>query len=141
MDNRGQFTFYRSFWEAVQSLPKKDKLPVLEAICSYALYGIVENRLTKKQMLAFLLIKPDVDRERRDAMEGRNTEQYKVWRRAVFERDDFTCKSCGARGCKINAHHIKSYAYYPELRVDVGNGITLCVSCHKTMHRKREVLK
>ena len=40
MDERGQFTFYRSFWEAVKGLPKKDRLPILETIISYALNGI-----------------------------------------------------------------------------------------------------
>ena len=49
MDNRSQFTFYRSFWEAVQSLPKKDKLPVLEAIISYALDGDIPSSLSQSQ--------------------------------------------------------------------------------------------
>lgn len=141
MDNRSQFTFYRSFWEAVQSLPKKDRLPVLEAIISYALDGVVSNRLTKKQMLSFLVIKPDIERERREAAEGRRSAEYKAWRKAVYERDNYTCQYCGERGCKLNAHHIKSYAHYHDLRVDIGNGITLCVPCHKLIHRKREVCK
>jgi predicted restriction endonuclease len=141
MDNRSQFTFYRSFWEAVKSLPKKDRLPVLEAIISYALYGVVKNRLTKKQMLSFLLIKPDIDKERREALEGRRSEEYKAWRKAVFERDNYTCQICESHGCKLNAHHIKSYAYHPQLRTDIENGVTLCVPCHKLMHRKREGCK
>lgn len=141
MDKRSQFTFYRSFWEAVQSLPKKDRLPVLEAIISYALDGVVKNRLTKKQMLSFLVIKPDIERERREDAEGRRSAEYKAWRKAVYERDNYTCQYCGERGCKLNAHHIKSYAYYHDLRLDIGNGITLCVPCHKSIHRKREVCK
>ena len=35
---REQFTFYRSFWEAIKRLKKKDdRLSALEAIISYAL--------------------------------------------------------------------------------------------------------
>lgn len=55
---------------------------------------------------------------------------YKLWRKAVFERDDFTCVECGVRGGVLNADHIKPFALYPELRLEVSNGRTLCVNCH-----------
>lgn len=61
----------------------------------------------------------------------RNSLEYKLWRGAVFARDDYTCVWCGARGVKINADHIKPFAYYPELRLAIDNGRTLCVGCHK----------
>jgi 5-methylcytosine-specific restriction endonuclease McrA len=54
-----------------------------------------------------------------------------AWRTAVFERDNYTCQDCGVRGGRIQAHHIKSYAAFPEFRWDVDNGRTLCESCHK----------
>jgi hypothetical protein len=71
MDNRGQFTFYRSFWEAVQSLPKKDKLPVLEAIISYALDGATPSGLSQSQSAFFLLVKPNLDASRKKAANGK----------------------------------------------------------------------
>ena len=71
MDNRSQFTFYRSFWEAVKSLPKKDRLPVLEAIISYALDGTVPQGLTTGQSAFFLLVKPNLDAARRKAESGK----------------------------------------------------------------------
>lgn len=56
---------------------------------------------------------------------------YALWREAVFARDDFTCQSCGKRGGKLTAHHIKTFAAHPDLRLEVSNGITLCRRpCH-----------
>lgn len=65
--------------------------------------------------------------------EGRS--EYKKWRRRVFERDNFTCVICKEVGGELNAHHIKPYVDYPELRYDVNNGITLCEDCHIAVHR------
>jgi len=57
--------------------------------------------------------------------------EYRQWRKAVYERDEYTCKGCGQVGGYLTAHHIKSWAKYPELRFNVDNGITLCEECHK----------
>lgn len=66
----------------------------------------------------------------------RKSLKYKLWRKAVFERDNYTCRICGARngyGKKITLHadHIKPFAYFPSLRLDINNGQTLCINCHK----------
>ena len=60
-----------------------------------------------------------------------NCESYRKWREAVFERDNYTCQECGNRGVQLQAHHIKSYSYYPKLRYKLSNGKTLCLECHK----------
>ena len=62
---------------------------------------------------------------------GYYSKEYKDWRRDVFLRDEFTCRQCGAMHVYITAHHIKSFAYYPDLRFDLDNGMTLCEECHK----------
>jgi len=56
---------------------------------------------------------------------------FKNWRTAVFKRDNWTCYICKQRGRKLEAHHIKSFSDYPDLRFSVENGITLCNECHK----------
>lgn len=58
---RSQFTFYRSFWEAISHLRKKeDRLSILEAICVYALEG-EEREKTPAAEALFALIKPNLD--------------------------------------------------------------------------------
>jgi len=61
----------------------------------------------------------------------RESLEYKIWRESIFERDNFTCQICKIRGCNLEADHIKSFAYFPELRFELSNGRTLCKSCHK----------
>jgi 5-methylcytosine-specific restriction endonuclease McrA len=58
--------------------------------------------------------------------------QYKYWRKEVFKRDNYTCWICEEIGGTLNAHHLFSWAKYPELRYHVPNGLTLCETCHKT---------
>ena len=58
--------------------------------------------------------------------------EYKLWRRAVFERDNYQCIWGGKEhGNKLNADHIKRFSDYPELRFAIDNGRTLCADCHR----------
>lgn len=59
------------------------------------------------------------------------TIEYKLWREAVFERDNFTCIWCGQYGGRLEADHIKKWADYPSLRFAIDNGRSLCKNCHK----------
>lgn len=62
----------------------------------------------------------------------RKSIEYKLWRKSVFERDNYVCIFGGKEhGKKIQADHIKPFALYPELRFAIDNGRTLCEDCHK----------
>lgn len=61
----------------------------------------------------------------------RSSLEYKLWREAVYVRDNYTCQICGIRGGDVQADHIKKFADFPELRLALDNGRTLCVPCHR----------
>lgn len=62
----------------------------------------------------------------------RHSLEYKLWREAVFKRDKYQCVWGGKEhGGRIQADHIKPFAYFPELRFSIDNGRTLCEDCHR----------
>lgn len=66
------------------------------------------------------------------------TLEYKNWRVSVFRRDNYTCQKCGITGVRLNANHDLPYNLFPDLRVELLNGETLCESCHvKTTKMQR----
>jgi hypothetical protein len=72
---------------------------------------------------------------------GRTFKSYSVdWtrtlRRSIRERDNYTCKICGAKqeDRAFSIHHID----YDKNNCDPNNLITLCVSCHAKTNCNRE---
>lgn len=63
----------------------------------------------------------------------------------MFERDNYTCKSCNHRGGTLNADHIKQFALILKANSvktledtlsccelwELDNGRTLCDDCHR----------
>lgn len=83
----------------------------------------------------------------------RNSFEMRQWRCDVFTRDNFTCQKCGVRGGEIHAHHssflfslllkeyhITSMAQARECAAlwDINNGLTLCYSCHRDVHKNEK---
>lgn len=63
------------------------------------------------------------------------------WKKSVFERDNYTCRRCLKNDKKLNAHHIYDFINYPDKRFDITNGVTLCVDCHRSVHRAIKLFK
>lgn len=77
----------------------------------------------------------------------RESLEYKIWRKKIFKRDNFTCRFCGERGGgTLHADHIRPFdeilkeyhittldqAIKCEELWNLDNGRTLCKKCHKT---------
>lgn len=67
---RKQFTFYKSYYDAISELPKKDQAALILAVCAYALYETPPKGLSIAASTAFKLIKPTLDSGRRKAENG-----------------------------------------------------------------------
>lgn len=86
---------------------KKMSLAKLGSRCHWWRGGVTEKNLAERKSL-----------------------RYKIWREHVFNRDDYTCQSCGKRGIRLVADHELPFAYFPQLRYEILNGRTLCKPCH-----------
>jgi len=65
---------------------------------------------------------------------------FKLWREAVFKRDNYTCQRCSSnKSGTLNPHHIKNFSKYVKLRFVISNGITLCKKCHNEFHKRYSV--
>ena len=74
----------------------------------------------------------------------RHIPEYIQWRSDIFERDNWTCQTCGKRGTYLEAHHIKELikivlenniltvndAKRCQEIWNTNNGTTLCKDCH-----------
>lgn len=67
---RNQFTFYRSYYDAIQALSKRDQSSLILAICAYAIYETEPKGLSNAATTAFKLIKPTLDAGRKKAENG-----------------------------------------------------------------------
>ncbi len=61
----------------------------------------------------------------------RSSGVYRQWRKSVLIRDSYKCVVCSSDDVQLQVDHIKSFIDYPELRLDIDNGRTLCLPCHR----------
>jgi hypothetical protein len=68
--------------------------------------------------------------------EGRNIPGYDEWAQAVKARDGYRCRLCrSAASGYLTSHHLDSYRSSAEGRIQVENGVCLCVICHAFFHK------
>lgn len=133
---RDSMVFYEYMYEASKGLNDEDFRSFISAIFEYGFYGIEPEEGCGIGSVFFPMAKGQIDKGNRnwDSYRGRKTPEYKKWREDVFRRDGYKCKICGVKGGVLNAHHIKPYSKFPNLRYSIDNGVTLCKKCHKEMH-------
>lgn len=112
--------------DALAAVFRRDKQFVSEAMKLLENIGVVTRRFNSVEIHKFWV-------QARD----RSSADYTNWRKAVFERDEYTCQRCKKKGGNLNAHHIKKWSKHPSLRYEISNGLTLCKICHKEVHKKR----
>ena len=66
----------------------------------------------------------------------RQSIEFRLWREAVFARDNWTCQKYRIKGGKLHSHHIQNFAQFPELRFAIDNGITFSEKAHREFHKK-----
>jgi len=76
-------------------------------------------------------------RRRRNVYRNYSDPLYVRWRKKVYFRDNHSCQLCGSKRL-LEAHHIKRWSDFPQLRFDPNNGVTLCRACHKKVTSSEE---
>jgi thymidylate synthase (FAD) len=56
----------------------------------------------------------------------------------VHRHYDYVCQSCGRRGGRLHAHHIAPVWLEPAQARELGNLISVCDDCHRSIHRTRD---
>ncbi len=63
---------------------------------------------------------------------SRNDSRVKAWTKKILEKG--CCERCGSDE-NLEAHHIIEWSEYPQGRIDLKNGMCLCLSCHTEEHK------
>ncbi len=98
----------------------------------------------------------------------RESNEYKTWRKSIFERNDYTCQECFNRGGNLEVHHHKKsfreilkefLSYYSQFSLiedketlirlsftwsdfwDINNGKTYCEECHGKIDKYRAKMR
>lgn len=88
----------------------------------FFLYNVGENHSSYN---------PNMSDEEREA--GRTYPEYRNWVSSVYSKFLYKCVVCGSNQ-DIVAHHLDSYAEYPQRRLDINNGVVLCNKHHMEFH-------
>lgn len=121
--------------------------------------GKPSGALGKKWVFDRVIVRPNLKGELNHRWKGgktkisftvRNLPEYGFWRKAVFQRDRYTCQHCGAKNRKGEKYIFDADHIYPLCKLiddfniksaddakncpeiwDIENGRCLCRGCHK----------
>lgn len=65
------------------------------------------------------------------------TSKWKAKRERILKRDEYLCRECKRYGKSTQAttvHHAYPLEQYPELALVSNNLVSMCSSCHDSMH-------
>lgn len=104
----------------------------------YSMETIIKKRQSAKRGKDCHLWKGGITKENHLI---RMSSEYKIWRKSIFEKDNYTCQACGIHSGNgetvyFQAHHILPFAKFPHKRFDISNGMTLCIKCHYKIYHK-----
>jgi len=57
----------------------------------------------------------------------------------VHKKYDYACQVCGKKSNDLHAHHVKPVVTHPELAYDFDNLMSVCKSCHISIHAGKEM--
>lgn len=67
-----------------------------------------------------------------------NSWTWRTKRIEIVTRDNRECQVCKSEGrvtlTNLIAHHIKPLEFYPELKLEDDNLVTVCHACHNSIH-------
>ena len=92
------------------------------------------NRLKFLERKARKFLRKQKKHKKRISPYDRKSPEYKRFRLAVLRRDGFQCVRCHAKE-DLHVHHcMVTYADSRKRRIDVSNGVTVCLKCHELEH-------
>ena len=110
---RLQFTFYRSYYDAIKVLPKKEQTAVLLALCAYAL-DKEEPNLTGTAGAIFTLIRPTLDSGWKKAIGGTRGTPHKDSEKIAERCDKDTANEKEGEKEKEGEIEIENECYTPK---------------------------
>ena len=115
----------------------KEITELLNIIEKEAQNGNKEARdwLNKKGYIRIIHTKKQIRSEFTYSDSERTSIQGNLFREQILKRDNYKCVKCNSGG-KLQVHHIKSWAKFPNERFNEQNCITLCINCHIKEHPK-----
>lgn len=133
---RDRFIFNRCYYESICEFTDSDaeRADIMFELIKYILDD--EKPKHKFSLILTKLIKGQIngDLKSYEQFEERRSSKYKKWREDVYKAYGRKCAICGSTH-NLCVHHIKPFSTNPDLRYAINNGIVLCESCHRKVHK------